>query len=576
MASSGDYLSTGDNGWQMTASTLVGLQGMVGLVLYYGGLVKKKWAVNSAFMVVYAFAAVLVCWVGWAYKFGFGNQLVGFWGRPGPAVGGSYYMSQATLSAANDTVTGYPTATMIYFQGVFAAVTLGIVAGALLGRMNFLAWMLFVPLWLTLSYTVTTFTFWAGGFMWQWGVIDYSGGYVIHLASAVAGYTAAAFVGPRLERDRQRFPPNNVTILLFGAGVLWLGWNGFNGGDPYSANQSSSVAVLNTNICTAVGVVVWATCDFVYFGKPSVIGAVQGMIAGLVTITPAAGFIHGWGALIFGIFAGTVPWFTMNILGKQWALLRMVDDCAGILHTHAVTGFLGGMLTSFFAVEKLCVAFALPPGTRGVFYGNGSLFHKQLLGALFVIGWNVVITSGICILIRIFVPLRMSLEHLEIGDEAAHGEEAYAMYGDGDFEPGKIGSWYGYDITAHGAHGVPGAADMSRNLVPPAFRAELRDEFSHAHPDGGGPFSRMVQALVETPVKIVPTDLLVLRPLDAVVGPEVGWASQVLPPLLVQCLAGWQQHGQYTDSIGQQHTASFTAGEQCAMASCLAPSHGSP
>eukprot|EP00850_Spirogloea_muscicola_P016411 SM000133S26777 [mRNA] locus=s133:47258:49975:- [translate_table: standard] len=455
---SDDYLDRGDNAWQLTAATLVGLQSIPGLMILYGGVVKKKWAVNSAFMVLYAFSAVLICWVGWGYKFAFGNQWFPLWGRPGPAVGASYYMSQAYLPAANITA-AYPQATQIYFQFVFAAITLILIAGALLGRMNFLAWMIFVPLWFTFSYTIGAFSIWGGGFLFKWGVLDWAGGYVIHVSAGYAGFTAAAWVGPRLARDRERFPPNNILLVLAGAGMLWLGWNGFNGGAPYAANAIAAVAVLNTNIACAFSILTWTACDILYFGKPSVIGAVQGLITGLVVITPGAGFIHGWGAMCYGFLSGTIPWFTMMVLGKKLSLFLLVDDTLGLLHTHGVAGLLGGCLTGLFAVEELCVAFALAPGTKGAFYGSGSQFGKQIVGALFIIGWNIVVTSIIMFAIKLVVPLRMSEEHLQIGDEAAHGEEAYAMFGDGDVDPSSKGvsgvvGWYGYDVSHHGGNNV--------------------------------------------------------------------------------------------------------------------------
>ncbi|PNX73712.1 ammonium transporter 3 member 1-like protein [Trifolium pratense] len=295
-----DWLNKGDNAWQMIAATLVGIQSMPGLVILYGSIVKKKWAVNSAFMALYAFAAVIICWVTWAYKMSFGEKLLPFWGKAGPALGQKFLIKQAALPSTahyynnGDLETAeldpfYPMATMVWFQCVFAAIALVILAGSVLARMSFKAWMMFVPLWLTFSYTVGAFSVWGGGFLFQWGVMDYSGGYVIHLSSGIAGFTAAYWVGPRSKKDRERFPPNNVLLTLAGAGLLWLGWAGFNGGDPYSANTDSSMAVLNTNICAATSLLVWTWLDVIFFKKPSVIGAVQGMITGLVCITPGAG-----------------------------------------------------------------------------------------------------------------------------------------------------------------------------------------------------------------------------------------------------------------------------------------------
>ncbi|GMQ03187.1 hypothetical protein CsSME_00049078 [Camellia sinensis var. sinensis] len=401
-----EWMNKGDNAWQLVAATLVGLQSVPGLIILYGGAVKKKWAVNSAFMALYAFACVLVCWVGWGYRMSFG------------------YLLHQTFQGM------FPNATMVFFQFVFAAITLILIAGALLGRMNFYAWMLFVPLWLTFSYTVGAYSIWCPqGFLAELGVIDYSGGYVIHLSSGVAGFTAAYWVGPRLTKDRERFPPNNILLMLAGAGLLWMGWTGFNGGDPYVVSIDASLAVLNTHVCAATSLLTWLILDIIFFRKPSVIGAVQGMITGLVCITPAAGVVQGWAAIIMGIFSGSIPWFTMMVVHKKSELLQKVDDTMGIL-------------TGLFAKPKLSKLFYGKYGKYvGLFHGfagdgKASLGVRQVLvqiiGILFVIGVNVVITSLICLLVQLIVPLRMSEEDMEIGDEAAHGEEAYAIWGQGD------------------------------------------------------------------------------------------------------------------------------------------------
>nr|XP_010911176.1 ammonium transporter 3 member 2-like [Elaeis guineensis] len=299
-AAAPDWLNKGDNSWQLICATLVGLQSIPGLVILYGSIVKKKWAVNSAFMALYAFAAVWICWVSWAYNMSFGDQLFPIWGKAKPALGQKFLIKQAQLPATehdyhNGTVETpmaspfFPMASMVYFHCVFAAISVILLGGSLLARMNILAWMAFVPLWLTFSYTVGAFSLWGGGFLFQWGVMDYAGGYVIHVSAGFAGLTAAYWVGPRAAKDRERFPPNNVLLTLTGAGLLWMGWTGFNGGDPFAANAVASMAVLNTHICTAMSILVWTCLDVIFFGKPSVIGAVQGMITGLVCITPAAG-----------------------------------------------------------------------------------------------------------------------------------------------------------------------------------------------------------------------------------------------------------------------------------------------
>ncbi|GAA0185553.1 hypothetical protein Leryth_004623 [Lithospermum erythrorhizon] len=429
------WMNKGDNAWQLTAATLVGLQSVPGLIILYGGAVKKKWAVNSAFMALYAFASVLVCWVCWGYRLSFGDKLIPIWGKVNVALEQDYLLQQAFLGM-------FPNATMVFFQFVFAAITLILIAGALLGRMNFYAWMLFVPLWLTFSYTVGAFTIWStNGWLSTAGLIDYSGGYVIHLSSGVAGFTAAYWVGPRLNKDRESFPPNNIILMLFGAGLLWMGWTGFNGGDPYVVSVDASLAVINTHVCAASSLLTWSLLDVIFFGKPSVIGAVQGMITGLVCITPAAGVVHNWAAIIMGMCSGSIPWYTMMVVHKKSELLQKVDDTMAVFHTHAVAGTLGGILTGLFANPHLCNLFyAKYAKYVGLFYAfHDGNYHTgfrqiglQLIGVVFVIVLNVVMTSLVCIIVQFFVPLRMTEEDMEIGDEAAHGEEAYALWGDGE------------------------------------------------------------------------------------------------------------------------------------------------
>ncbi|KAI3706817.1 hypothetical protein L6452_24800 [Arctium lappa] len=455
-----EWMNKADNAWQLVAATLVGLQSVPGLIILYGGAVKKKWAVNSAFMALYAFAMVLVCWVCWGYRLSFGDELIPIWGKPNAAVEQKYLLEQAFLGM-------FPNATMVFFQFVFAAITLILIAGAVLGRMNFYAWMLFVPLWLTFSYTIGAFTIWSTkGWLSKMGIIDYSGGYVIHLSSGVAGYTTAYWVGPRLQIDRERFPPNNIILMLAGAGLLWMGWTGFNGGDPYVASADASLAVLNTHVCAATSLLTWLILDVIFFKKASIIGAVQGMITGLVCITPAAGVVQGYAAIAMGICSGSIPWFTMMVVHKKFEILQKVDDTMAVLHTHAIAGILGGILTGLFSEPHLCKLFYGSTSKymglfHGLHLGTSESIHWgfrqmgiQLLGILFVVVLNIIMTSLVCLFVQIIVPLRMSDEQLEVGDEAVHGEEAYAIWGEGDrLENQKYSSYYN-DIESPSKTGV--------------------------------------------------------------------------------------------------------------------------
>ncbi|MDE2390417.1 MAG: ammonium transporter, partial [Rhodospirillales bacterium] len=269
------------------------------------------------------------------------------------------------------------------------------------------------------------------------GVVDYSGGYVIHLASAVSGFTAAAIIGPRLPRDRESFQPNNLLILMAGAGLLWLGWSGFNGGDPFTANADAGVGVLNTHTATAAALLTWTFMDVMAFGKPSVLGAVNGMITGLVAITPAAGYVNGTGAIILGVVAAALPWMTWNWLGKT-RLLRKVDDVLGVIHTHGVAAIVGGLGTGILADPKMIEWYGTnndAVSVTGWFYGDFHQFVLQILGAAFIIVLNIIGTFVLLKIIGLFVKLRMDDETLLIGDDAVHGEEAYAIYADGQKVP---------------------------------------------------------------------------------------------------------------------------------------------
>ncbi|KAM4087454.1 hypothetical protein ACJW30_10G178700 [Castanea mollissima] len=378
---SSDWLNKGDNAWQLTTVTLVGLQSVPGLLILYSSIAKKKWAVNSASMALYTFAAVLVCWMGWGYQMSFGSAGIHFIDRPNVALDEKFLLDPAFNGHL-------PNATMVYFQFVFVAITLILIAGALLGRMNFYAWMLFVPLGLL---SLTLFVRLAYGLQKdgcsKWALL-------ITLDALLFTY-------------------------LLGAVLLWMGWSGFNGGDPCSVNVDASLAVLNTHVCTATGLLTWLLLDIHFFGKPSVIGATQGMLAGLVCITPAAGVVQGWAAIIMGIMSGSIPWYTMMVLHKRMGLLKQVDDTMAVFPTHAVAESLGGILAGVFAEPKL-----------------GRLFYL-------VHDWEHYVV----------VPLRLSEEELQTGDDALHGEEAYALWGDGEkerFANSKLNLAYGDNFPTKG------------------------------------------------------------------------------------------------------------------------------
>jgi ammonium transporter, Amt family len=433
------WLNPGDNAWQLTAATFVGLMSVPGLVVLYGGVMQKRWSVNSMMLAFAAFALVLIAWVLWAFDMGFGNPWHGlssgggsdlgkffgsFIGQPGPVLDHVKEQGQATIpSITSGPPWHFPQSTLVYFQFVFAAITPILMLGSVLGRVNFKAWLIFVPLWTTCVYVVNAFLIWGGGFWAAKGVLDYSGGYVIHLAAGVSGFVAAAVIGPRLARDREIDAPNNLLMVAAGAGLLWLGWNGFNGGDPYYAGADAAAAVLNTNLATAVAFIVWVIWDYATNRKPSLIGSVNGMIVGLVAITPAAGFVNGYGAIAIGAIGASVVYVAYNYLSRVWPF-RIVDDTLGVVYTHGIAGLCGGLLVGVLADSNMPVY--LLNGKPG-FFGQGSLhlLKMQFYAGAWVIVFSGLATFALLKLVGLLVPLRMSEADMATGDLAVHGHEVY-------------------------------------------------------------------------------------------------------------------------------------------------------
>ncbi len=433
------WLSPGDTAWQLIAATLVGLMSLPGIAVLYGGIVQRKWSVNTMLMAFTAFALVLIVWVLWGFNMAFGSPLHlgpgilgSFVGSPAAAVGHLAEQGRAHIPMLDGLMPKlrFPQSSLVYFQFVFAAITPLLFLGSIIGRMNFKAWLIFVPLWITFAYTVNAFLLWGGGFWAQHGALDYSGGYVIHLAAGTTGFVSAAVIGPRLARDRRHAVPNNLLLVSVGAGLLWMGWNGFNGGDPYFAGADASTAVLNTNLATAAALLVWVIMDMTFSKerKPAFLGAVNGMIVGLVAITPAAGFVNGIGAILIGLIASAIVWLAWNKLSKVW-FFKKVDDALGVVYTHGIAGLMGGLLVGIFADPHIIEYLGSKSGSNvagaGLLYGHPGQLAIQAGAALTVIVWDALVTFILLKIISIFMPLRMTDEELEQGDLAVHDEEVY-------------------------------------------------------------------------------------------------------------------------------------------------------
>ena len=472
------FLSPGDNAWQMTAATLVGLMSIPALAVLYGGIVQRKWAVNTMMMVFSAFAMTLIVWVLWAFKMGFGSTWIsgfgaGLLGKPGQVVGASGEQAQAVIPALKGLLPNFrfPQGSLVYFQFVFAAITPILFIGSVIGRIKFRVWLIFVPLWITFAYAVNAFLLWGGGYWAAHGALDFSGGYVIHLAAGVSGFVAAAMVGPRLARDRAKAVPNNLLFIAVGAGILWLGWTGFNGGDPYFAGADATAAVVNTNLATAVAMMAWIIMDM-GFGKerkPTFLGGVNGMICGLVGITPAAGYVNGVGAIVIGAVTSCVVWVLFGYLPRKVWPFNKVDDALGVVYTHGFAGLIGGLLVGLLADPDMIVYLGLGKNpnvtTAGAFHGHPKQLLIQALAALTVIVWDALVTYAILRVIKFFTPLRMPDAMLVAGDIAIHGEVAYPNE-EPDAEPdfGEIPGEPAPEHHSHAAHNG-GGKDLDPETV---------------------------------------------------------------------------------------------------------------
>jgi ammonium transporter, Amt family len=476
------WLNAGDNAWQMTAATLVGLMSIPALAVLYGGIVQRKWAVNTMMMVFSAFCLTLIVWVLWAFKMGFGQPWIGgalhLLGKPGPAIGASGEEGQANIPLVSMPHFRFPQGSLVYFQFVFAAITPILFIGSVLGRIKFKVWLIFVPLWITFAYAVNAFLLWGGGFWAGKGALDFSGGYVIHLAAGVSGFVAAAVVGPRLQRDREKAVPNNLLFIAVGAGILWLGWNGFNGGDPYFAGADATAALVNTNLATAVAMMTWIIMDM-GFGKdrkPTFIGGVNGMICGLVGITPAAGYVNGVGAIIIGLVTSAVVWVLFAYLPRKVWPFNKVDDALGVVYTHGFAGLLGGLMVGLLADPKMIVYLGLgkTPNvtTAGLFYGHPRQLLIQAGAALTVIVWDGLVTFLILRGIALFTKLRMPEEELLVGDLAVHGEVAYPNEEPDEADFGEVP---GEPVPEHHKHDLVSASANGSTDKPDLISAENTD-----------------------------------------------------------------------------------------------------
>ncbi|HRX62811.1 MAG TPA: ammonium transporter [Candidatus Competibacter sp.] len=403
----------GNTAWVLTATALVLFMTLPGLSLFYGGLVRSK-NVLSVLMQCFAITCLVsLLWFVYAYSlaFGTGNDWIG-------GLGKMFMVGVEEQSLSGD----IPETVFSMFQLTFAIITPALVVGAFAERMKFSAMLLFSALWLTLVYVPVAHWVWGGGWLGKWGVLDFAGGIVVHITAGVAALVCALVLGPRHGFPTTAMLPHNMTIVVTGAGMLWVGWFGFNAGSALAADGNAGMAMMATHLSAAAGSLAWMVAEWLKFGKPSVLGIVTGMVAGLGTITPASGYVGPAGAVVIGIVAG----FTCFTATQYLKRVLKVDDSLDVFPVHGVGGMLGTLAAGIFASPALGLF-------KGQGFGAGISSMGQQLGVQFVavivtVVYTAVLTFVTLKLVEKLVGLRVGRED-EIGglDIALHDERGYDL-----------------------------------------------------------------------------------------------------------------------------------------------------
>jgi Amt family ammonium transporter len=414
---SADELNGADTAWILTSTALVLFMTIPGLSLFYAGLVRVK-NVLSVLMQCFALTCLMsVVWFAVGYTIAFGSDGV----EQGPYIGdfGNVFFASITMDTMSGTI---PTSLFAIFQMTFAIITPALIAGAFAERMRFSAMLIFSTIWLVVVYSPICHWVWGGGWLGAMGLQDFAGGTVVHITAGVAALTAALVMGPRKGFGAVPMPPHNLTITVAGAGMLWVGWFGFNAGSALGANEAAAMAMLVTHLSAACGALAWMAMEWLRHGKPSVLGIVTGMVAGLGTITPASGSVGPAGAIVIGLSAGVICYFATNMMKNA----LKIDDSLDVFPVHGIGGILGTLLAGVFCATQL-----------GIFSGNGfsdgidsigGQLAVQATGVVATFVYTGVMTFIILKLVDMMVGLRIDADEENQGlDLVLHDERGYNL-----------------------------------------------------------------------------------------------------------------------------------------------------
>ena len=405
-------LDSGDTAWMLTSTLLVILMTIPGLALFYGGLARSKNMLSVLVQVFVVFSLISVLWALFGYSFTFGGE--------GLFIGGADKLflkgiAPDTLSAVLPTIPEY---VFVAFQGTFAAITVALIVGAFAERIRFSAVLIFSVLWFAFSYIPMAHMVWGGGLLGKDGALDFAGGTVVHINAGIAALVGAYMVGKRIGYGKEAMTPHSLTLTMVGASLLWVGWFGFNAGSAGAANGAAGLAFINTVLATAAATLSWLAGEVLHKGKASMLGAASGAVAGLVAVTPAAGFVGPMGAIVMGLVVG--PLCLWGVSG----LKRMLgaDDAFDVFGVHGVGGIVGAILTGVFAAPSLGGTGGLTPDT----FAMGAQVWVQVKSVLVTVVWSGVVAFIAYKAADLLVGLRVSEEAEREGlDISSHGETAY-------------------------------------------------------------------------------------------------------------------------------------------------------
>ncbi len=400
-------IDTGDTAWILISSALVLCMMLPGLALFYGGLVRSKNVLGTIMHTAVILCLLTVVWVVCGYSLAFGPDV-------GGVIGSLEWIGLQGVGPepSPDYASTIPHQVFMVFQLMFAAITVALMTGSFAERMNFKALLAFSLIWSLCIYSPLAHWVWGGGWLQQMGALDFAGGAVVHISSGFGALVGALMVGPRKGFGKEPMPPHNLPMTVLGTGLLWFGWFGFNGGSALGANGGAGIAFVATHIAAAAGGLSWMGAEWVHRGKPTVLGIASGIIAGLATITPAAGFVGPMSAILIGLAAGS-----MCYIAVVWKMKLGYDDSLDVVGIHGVGGFMGILATGLFASV----------GATGLFFGNAGLFGIQVFLALVTLAFSVIGTYIILKIVDLTIGLRISPQDEEMGlDLSQHSERAYS------------------------------------------------------------------------------------------------------------------------------------------------------